>query len=385
MRMISAHSGSGGEFEIAIDGLAVGGDGVGRHEGQVCFVPYGVPGDIVRVRITRQTKSALWAEIRDVVSPSADRVVPVCPCFGRCGGCCWQHIAYPVQERWKHRIVAETVRRLGGVEAVVGWVAEPASSFGYRTRARFHVEGKAVGFLASGSHTVVDIENCPVCHDRLNAALACLREQPEKADVEVTVNPEGEETLVWTRCRALRSAFLDMKSFLFDGVPIINGCFSQASLILNRLLRRVVDDHVGMPSTLLDLYCGNGNLSLHHAAHARVVGLDRDPRATKAASRIATGSYRAGSEEAFCKMLCKAWDVVLLDPPRTGAKSIMESLGKAVANAIVYVSCDPATLARDIRILSAHGWKPVRITALDLFPHTSHVETVCRLERTTAV
>ncbi|HNR35668.1 MAG TPA: TRAM domain-containing protein [Candidatus Hydrogenedentes bacterium] len=373
--------GPGGECEIAINGLAAGGDGVGRHEGQVCFVPYGVPGDIARVRITRQTKSALWAEIREIVSPSPDRVEPACPYFGRCGGCCWQPIAYPVQEGWKRRMVAETLRRIGKVEAEVEWAAEPASPFGYRTRARFHAQGKAFGFLASGSHTVVDIENCPVCHDRLNAALARLREQPEKADVEVTVNPEGDETLVWTRCRALRSAFPEASSFLLDGVPIVNGCFSQASLILNRLLRRIVDENIGQPSSLLDLYCGNGNLSLHHARLSRVVGMDRDPRATRAASKLAPGAYQTGGEEAFRKALRKTWDVVLLDPPRTGAKAIMESLGKAPAGAIVYVSCDPATLARDLGMLAAHGWKPVRITAMDLFPHTSHVETVCRLER----
>lgn len=368
-------------FDIAIDGLAIGGDGVGRHEGQVCFVPYGVPGDVVRVRVVRRTKSVLWADIEDIVQPSPDRVPAVCPQFGKCGGCCWQHIAYPVQEQWKRRMVAETLRRIGGVETDVAWVSDPSMQFGYRTRARFHAQGKALGFHAPGSHTVVDIERCPLCHDRLNAVLTRLRELPERAEVEVTVNPEGGEVLVWTPSQAIRAAFPKMVSFLFDGVPIVNGCFSQASLLLNRLLRRVADETVGDVSSLLDLYCGNGNLSIHWAGTSRVKGIDRDRRVIDAVAKLGMGTYRTGGEDAFRGALRKTWDMVLLDPPRTGAKAIMTDLGKTAARAIVYVSCDPATLARDVKTLTAHGWNLLRVTAIDLFPHTSHVETVCRLER----
>ncbi len=367
--------------EIAIDGLALGGHGVGRVDGQVCFVAYGVPGDLLRVRIVRRTKAVLWGAIEEIVSPSPDRVPPVCPYFGRCGGCCWQHIAYPVQEHWKQRIVAETLRRIGGVETTIDWISDPSKQFGYRTRARYHAAGGSLGFLAPGSHTVLGIEHCPLCHDRLNAAFALIRELPQKADVEVVANPDGGEVLVWTESSAIRAAFPKTASFMFDGVPIVNGCFSQASLHLNRLLTRVVDETIGEASSLLDLYCGNGNLSLQRANTTRVMGIDHDHRVIEAVGKLGMGMYMAGDEAAFCEALRQPWDVVLLDPPRTGAKAIMASLGEAATCAIVYVSCDPATLARDVKMLAVHGWKPVRVTALDLFPHTYHVETVCRLER----
>ncbi|MCX5758240.1 MAG: hypothetical protein NTU83_06985 [Candidatus Hydrogenedentes bacterium] len=378
--------------EMAIDGLAFGGYGVGRIDGQVCFVAYGVPGDRLRVRIVRRTKSVLWGEIEEIVSPSADRVPPTCPYFGRCGGCCWQHIAYPVQEHWKRRIVAETLRRIGGVktkspanddfvEATVDWVSDPSRQFGYRTRARYHASGGSLGFLAPGSHTVMDIEHCPLCHDRLNAAFARIRELPVRADVVVVVNPEGGEVLVWTESPAIRAAFPRTASFMFDGVPIVNGCFSQASLLLNRLLTRVVNETIGEASSLLDLYCGNGNLSLPRAGTTRVMGIDHDHRVIEAVRELGMGTYVAGDEAAFREALRQPWDVVLLDPPRTGAKAIMAGLGETATHAIVYVSCDPATLARDIKTLAGHGWKPVRVIAIDLFPHTYHVETVCRLER----
>lgn len=381
------------EHTVEITALAHGGDGIGRIEGKVCFVPYGLPGDTLRVRVTREAKNALWAAVEEVLSPSPHRIPAACPVFGRCGGCSWLHFAYPAQAEWKQRIVRDALERMAGINSAIEWLEEPALRLGYRTRAEFHGDGERLGFFAAGTHDVVDIEQCPLCHPRLNEALAALREIRIKGALTVTVNPEGEETLVWTHFpkRALKHRFplanmphepVPRSRFVFDGVPIVNGTFSQSSLLLNRLLVRVAHDLIGEAVSVLDLYCGSGNLSLGLPNRTRVVGMDHNHEAVKAANGMKRGEYRRGGEETMAKLITdEEWDTILLDPPREGAKAIMPELAACHARAIVYVSCDPVTLGRDVKTLLTGGWKPARTIALDLFPNTPHVETVCRLER----
>jgi len=181
-----------------------------------------------------------------------------------------------------------------------------------------------------------------------------------------------------TNTRRDRSRF----QFLYDGVPVVNGAFSQASLLLNRMLRAHTDECIGAPASLLDLYCGNGNLSLHHAAASEVLGVDHDAVVVNAAAALVPRAFVRGTEKEMVGLLKKRpWEVILLDPPRSGAHALTGALAAARARKIVYVSCDPATLARDLRDILAGDWSLTQVNALDLFPHTPHVETVCVLER----
>jgi len=283
--------------------------------------------------------------------------------------------------------------RIAGLEVAVDCVCDENLCLGYRTRAEFHGDGTRLGFYALRSRRVVDVAQCPLCHVRLNAALERLRATTREGAIELMVNPEGTDTLAWTMRPnpKLRTAFPlanslygrgRRSSFLFDGTPIVNGTFTQSSLLLNRLLRQTVCQVVGTPSSLLDLYCGNGNLSLSFADSARVLGLDHNRAAVRAAEAIGAGTYRVGDESAFRKALhTETWAVVLLDPPRTGAKGILDALVACEAQHIVYVSCDPATLARDAKRLAEHGWRVARLRVVDLFPNTAHIESVCQFER----
>lgn len=380
-------------MEVAITALAHGGDGIGRVDGQVCFVPYGLPGDQLRVRVTRRAKRALWAEIVEVIDAAPSRCAADCPVFGRCGGCSWLHFAYPAQAEWKCRIVRELLQRLGGIEAAPEWIEDASLRLGYRTRAEFHGDGTALGFYAAESHSIVDIARCPLCHDHLNAALALLREAGVKGAAAVTVNPEGEAAMVWTRFlrRSLRDRFSMANTpqedgprfrFVFDGVPIVNGTFSQASLLLNRLLVKTVHAFVGKPVSLLDLYCGNGNLSAGLPQRTQVTGVDQNRAAVQAAREARKAEYRAGDEAVMCKLIKQGdCECILLDPPREGAKTVASAIASCSARAVVYVSCDPATLARDLKVICGGGWRLVRSAVIDLFPNTPHMETVCRLER----
>jgi 23S rRNA (uracil1939-C5)-methyltransferase len=379
---------------IEITAVGHGGAGIGRLDGQVCFVPYGLPGDTLEVKVTRANKKMLWGELVNVVQPSPDRVEPNYPNWRRSGVSTWLHFRYPAQAEWKQRIVMDCLQRIAGLDIpALEWQEDPALRTGYRTRAEFHGDGKQFGFYALGSHDIVDTIECPLCHPALNRALTRLRELELKGSVTVTVNPEGDEVQVWTNFnnRRLRDRFPQSGTpdderppaqFDFDGVPIVNGAFSQSSLLLNRLLVSTVHEFTGSPRSLLDLYCGNGNLTLGLPDRTGVVGLDHNKIAVKAASRKGRGEYHAGQESKMVKKIEEnVWEVIVLDPPRAGAKPLVPALAKSKAEKIIYVSCDPATLARDLKGLSDGGWKLDRLRALDLFPNTAHVETVCCLTR----
>jgi 23S rRNA (uracil1939-C5)-methyltransferase len=379
---------------VEITAVGHGGAGIGRIAGQVCFVPYGLPGDHLSVKIKKATRKALWAELVEVLEPSPDRVEPNYPGWQSSGVSTWLHFKYPAQAEWKQKIIKGCLSRIAGIDDVsLAWRENAELRTGYRTRAEFHGDGKRFGFYALGSHDIVDTTTCPLCHPRMNHALTRLRELELKGSVTVTVNPEGDDLLVWTNfnSRKLRDRFPQSGTpkderapsrFILDGVPIVNGGFSQSSLLLNRLLVETVHQYLGKPTTLLDLYCGNGNLSLGLPEKTEITGIDHNRIAVKAADRVGRGTYFAGDEGKMIKRIKEdQWDAILLDPPRAGAKNLVPHLATCHARTLVYVSCDPATLARDLKGLCAGGWRIAQTVALDLFPNTAHVETVCQLKR----
>lgn len=380
-------------FEIQIERVVPGGDGLGRIDGQVCLVPYGLPGDRLAISEPKRRNGVLRAEMTEVVHASPARTVASCPAFGTCGGCTWLNFAYPAQAEAKCAIVVDCFRRIGRLDVSPRWVEHAALRLGYRTRATFRAAHGKCGFLAARSHDIVDIAACPLCHSRLNEALATLRASGLEGELDITVNPDGPETLVWVRERAdeVRRVFPLTNSpadsgvrhqFQFDGVPIACGGFSQSSLLLNRMLVKAAHEALGDGATLLDLYCGNGNFSLPLASARTVKGIDHNRAAIAAAQSMGRGTYEQGDEGAFVRAIGSAdWDAILLDPPREGAKAIMPAVAGSRARRIVYVSCDPATLARDARVMVDAGWAVVSLEVVDMFPQTAHVECVAAFAR----
>jgi 23S rRNA (uracil1939-C5)-methyltransferase len=381
------------EHVVDITAVAHGGHGITRIDGQVCFVPFGLPGDRARIAIAREQKGVLWATLLEIVEPSPHRAPSPCLAAVETGACMWSQFAYPGQAAWKVQIVRDSFARIGKMEVEPAWRDVPELRVGYRTRAEFHVQHGRIGYYALGSHDVIDVPACPLSHPRLNDALARLRTWRPQGAVEITINPEGDEVLVWTRhpdaevervfpqAQHMRSEE-PRAQFIFDGVPIVNGCFSQSSLLLNRLLVQTVHDQLKGAATLLDLYCGTGNFSLTLPSSIEVTGIDHNRAAVAAAGALGRGRYLAGDESVMAKtVLTETWDGILLDPPRSGAKPLVEALASSRAAAMVYVSCDPATLARDVKLLHAQGWMPRTVEVIDMFPHTPHVETVCVLDR----
>lgn len=381
-------------IELTVDSVAHGGDGIARLDGLVVFVTGAFPGDRVLARITRRGKRALWGVMEKLIDAGPCRSQEDTPAPLSCSDAClWHDFSYPAQGEWKCRILSDVLKRIGDLDIEVDWLEAPELREGYRTRANFHGDGEKLGYYARKSHEIIEAASCPSNHPRLNETVALLQEFFLRGNVQVTVNPEKEEVLVCVQedNAGLRERFpmLNLKSdrkrhhFLFDGVPVVNGGFSQASLLLNRLLKEKVDTAIGDAGSLLDLYCGSGNFSMHHRSEMKVLGLDHSREAIYAAREIAPQSYRRGNEKEMKHLLQQsAWDVIVLDPPRTGALAVAEPLRESRAKGIVYVSCDPATLARDLKILCATDvWTLQELTAVDMFPHTPHVEAVAVLQR----
>lgn len=379
-------------LDLEITSLAAGGDGVGRDAGgRVTFVPRTAPGDRVRARIVKQTKTFARAELVEVLAPSAARVEPPCPHFTEgCGGCDWMHVARAEQLAAKQAIVAGALRKLAGL--AVHPIADPAPPLGWRRRARFHVGGDAVGLYQLGTNRIVPIDRCPQLDPRLGAAYektAALT--PPAGELALLVGHQGDIALATTRPWRLALGLVEsdwlsgvVSAGVTVGEPVIEvepglwgspWDFAQASAAGNaELIARVAEALGPGPGSLLELYAGNGNLTRGLVAAGWTV------QATDgvAPPKPPTPDYLAGEVTEVLEKLRGPYDAVVLDPPRAGAADAIDHIVRFAPRTIVYVSCDPATLARDAEKLGAAGYVATDAWPVDLMPQTSHVEVVLR-------
>ncbi|MGB4600123.1 MAG: 23S rRNA (uracil(1939)-C(5))-methyltransferase RlmD [Trichlorobacter sp.] len=431
--------------EVTIERLAFGGSGVGRIDGKVCFVPFSAPGDRLTVRVVKEHRSWLEAELVEVREASPLRVQPVCSAFGQCGGCDWQHLHYAAQAEAKRSILLETLQRVGKlVEPPVGQTVMAPAAYGYRARAQFKLhqtaDGLKAGFYRRGSRSVIDLpQGCPVVTPAINSALARLRQQleslPDADSVSQISLEEGEQgchaMLRYTGSDPQRLAahlrqqagLLNLAGlFLQSGrkenlTPVFGderityrvpsgeagelllgygiGGFSQVNRQQNQAMIRLVHQllHPAPKDRLLDLYCGNGNLSLPLAEQcSEVVGIEGyQPSIASAVDnsrqvRVNNSTFRCADAAAELQRLItqqQRFGAVLLDPPRSGAPDLVRTLPLLGASRIIYVSCDPGTLARDLASLTGSGnYRLESALPLDMFPQTGHLETVACLTRT---
>ncbi len=421
---------------LEIDSLAYGGDGVARWDGRVAFVPGALPGDVVSAHIAQDKGTYLRAALDRVEEPSPDRIEPFCPLADRCGGCQWQELSYPAQLRWKHAIVEESLRRLGGFADIpVGECLPSPVERGWRTVARFPsaVEGGrfVMGYFGRRSHRIVDVPSCPVASDRVNRIAEAVRGLPgiERAYVrEVTVraswnHPSALVSLLvgrHTDLRSLAAALIDSGAGV-DGVALWIGdsietarrlktfgashrfekvnsrafriderSFFQVNIPQAERLAALAADalRMGEGTVLTDGYGGVGLFSLGCAPDTTDVRLfDTAEWAVDDASHNARelGFGRFAGHAGGAKEAVEAFGPsgrLVIDPPRTGlGLAAVEAAVRFGAERIAYVSCNPTTLARDLRLFAERGYTVVRATPVDMFPHTYHIETVAELER----
>lgn len=349
------------EVELVIDDVAFGGKGVGRADGKAIFVPFTMGGERVRVRVVREKKSFAEGELVEVLEPSPERVTPRCPYFGRCGGCSYQEMTYEQELHWKSHQVAQALQRIGKFrEPPLRPIVPAPQDYEYRNRITVHAERGAVGFYRHDAHRLIDIERCEIAAPAVNAELERLRGRRPR-DGHYTLRADPNEPRVFSQTN--------------DAV---------AAHLADRM------DEILAPgqSLLIDAYCGAGFFAKRlRGKFARVVGLDWDVHAIAAAKTNATEreNYFAGDlGPQFAELLRKAEPVstaVIVDPPSTGLSAeVREILRRYPMATLLYVSCNPPTLARDLAEL-AESYQLESVTPFDMFPRTAEIEVLAQLRR----
>jgi len=363
---------------VTIHDLAFGGEGVGRAGELVVFVPFVIPGEVVEAEVTEVKKKFARARLVRVVTASPDRVEPRCKYFGECGGCQYQHVAYTTQLRAKHKQIADLFQRVGGLSgAVIDPVVPCPEPYGYRNRIMVRTQWNRrrqrieLGFLGCDNEFVVSINECAIAEPGLNEDLQkVIANPPPRGGLKVTlrVTPEG-----WV---VPRDSFFQNNFFLLPKL---------VATVRERLRE-------AGSRRLIDAYCGVGFFALELAdLVTSFVGVEYDGLAIKAAKEnmalrgVTNGQFVGGAAEDYLGGLLARHPgeptTLVVDPPRTGIpRPALERIRRAHPQQVIYVSCHPATLARDLQVLCADGaYTLARVTPHDMFPQTQHVECVADL------
>ena len=346
--------------DLKIEDIAFGGKGVARENGKAVFVPFTIEGELVSAKITREKKQFAEAEIVDLRGGSPHRVEPPCPYFGRCGGCAYQHIDYAHQLEIKAGQVRNVLQRIGKLKDVPMRPMVPSPrEYAYRNRITVHAENGTIGYFRRDSHRLIDIERCPIAMDEVNRELADLRAQSVR---------DGHYTL---RARSGPRVFAQTN----DGVA-------------NALRDLIVEVIPSNQQLLIDAFCGAGFFTKALLdKFERIIGIDWDRFAIAAAKESATEkeTYIGGDVEAELSAMLQRSDpnqtTIIVDPPATGLSGqIRKTIVDLAPATLIYVSCNPATLARDLADLGAR-FKIESVTPLDMFPQTAEIEVVAHLQR----
>ena len=412
---------------VKIESMAFKGYGVSRTDGKVVFIPYSAIGDEGWVEIVEEKRNYSTGKWVEIFAPSSWRVDPPCPYFGTCGGCQWQHIDYAQQPELKKEILRDILIRLGKLRETPFITVFPSPDpYDYRTRVQLKVKGEKLGYYQERSHQLVDIERCPIAHPLVSEIIPLLRKErfflspTEEIDINVSLEDERGILIVrllktsqkWeTSARQLLKSHPILKGittlrerqitslgkpYLSFTIPLkltlrtSPGSFFQVNLKQNEtLIQKVLEFSRGQKNErALDLYSGVGNLALPLATVTQEVwGIEENIVAVKDARFNAQFNGIENSKFIHGKVehILKKWkrerpDLVILDPPRTGCSEAVDQVAGLKPKRIVYVSCEPTILARDLRLFSDRGYFLRELALIDMFPQTYHMEVVALLE-----
>lgn len=422
-------------IEVVVEKLVYGGKGLARHDGLTIFIPGVIFGEKVTVEVKRKRKGITEAELVEIIEPSPDRITPPCKGEEECTGAHWPYISYQAQLRFKEEILLETLRKIGNIEPRNILPIIPShDTEHYRLRVQFNVRYKdsrpMIGFFREGTHHLIEIKNGFLLHPLINKSLDAIRkisdQLPPLKEIHMNVSPEGEVLILFFVELENPPTLTPIFEILREDVREIVGIMSYAGRkkweVLGRnYLRLKLDDFTfystegnffqvnwkqnkNMVNSLLnlaelrgnervlDLYSGIGNFSLPLARRLeKVVGIESGYSSVEDARRNAEENG-IRNIEFICEDVRKGLkallekkekvDLIVLDPPRAGAtKKIIDRISAFSPSKILYISCNPTTLARDIGWLKEGGYSLKRLLPIDMFPHTCHIETIAEIVR----
>lgn len=385
-------------LEVTIEKIVPNGFGLAFTEGLTVFVSLAAAGDRLKVKITQKKGRLAFAEIVEIIAPSPDRIEAPCVYFGACGGCDFQQMNYAAQLRAKVSIVRDCLTRIGKIDypSEIEIIGSPRP-FRYRARAQWHADTRRrrIGYFRRQSHNVIDVEDCPILTEELQNTLTNLRSNLDwesfwSEKIEIEAANAGDKVSIYSSELVEPtdeiSFQLDDNRYFYDARSFFQG----NPFLIKPLVETALGDASG--KTALDLYCGVGLFTLPLAGRfEKVFGIEQGEKAIESARKNleharlesaefyaeAVGEWLTANADALNEI-----DFVLLDPPRTGAeRETIEQIIKLAPARISYVSCDPSTLARDLRLLCENAYEIESIIAIDLFPQTHHIETVVKLRR----
>lgn len=384
--------------DVTTERLAYGGDAIARHQGLAVFIPFAAPSERLRVHIIERKKNFARAVIDKILEPSPSRREAACRYFGHCGGCQLQHLTYAAQLEAKAGFVRDAIERIGGLDWPHQIEIRHAAEFGYRGRAQLKLDcvTGTVGFNRTASNAVCDVSSCPILVPELDRALRSVRDAFASAPVEDQIPNRlrvdlaaGESGVSFNPAFAgLPGGALQrtIKDATYNFGP---STFFQAN---PGLLDELVDEAIGSDAgdVAIDLYAGVGLFTIQLARRfTRVIGVEGDRSTAQFATeniiinRVENVEFKNAGVEAWMKSFAHrnppSPDLIVLDPPRTGAAGSINHIAAARPSRISYISCDPSTLARDLRTLVSSGYDVTKVIGIDLFPQTYHVETVASL------
>ncbi|MEQ1604671.1 MAG: class I SAM-dependent RNA methyltransferase [Pyrinomonadaceae bacterium] len=393
---MSKHYTTGDIIEVRVEKIVPRGFGLGFAENLTVLTPLTVPGDLVRVRIVEVKKRMAFAAVVEVKEPGPKRVEPPCEYFGKCGGCDFQQMSYQAQLAAKVGILRDCLHRIGKIEyeGEIPVIGSP-NEFGYRSRARWHIDRRKrkLGYFRRDSHDIIDITHCPILTPGLQSSLEYTRESmdwdglwADEAQVEAATGEEGRVSL-YSADMVEPTAELTFATKDDTYIFSAQAFFQANKFLIGDLIEVAIGGTSG--KTAFDLYSGVGLFALPLARHfEKVVAVEEHPVSVGFAKnnikhslltniemvQSAVGRYLNGNQG-------REIDFVLIDPPRSGTeKQTMPLIAKLKPKEISYVSCEPSILARDLRMLLDAGYRIEKMTAIDLFPQTHHIETVVRLK-----
>lgn len=393
-------------IDLSIESVAFGGSGVGRYSGMVCFVPYTLPGETVRVRIIQERKSFIITELLQVLIPSPERIVPVCPFAGKvCPGCAYQHMQYECEVKIKDQQFRNFISRIANINPDI--FRPPVKSdreLYYRNKmilhSSFDKEEKRLGYFMSDNHTILNIPHCPLASPAINAKLESLLKDPGfshslRDSMTVSFRETANEGVIFWRNSPPDKLSWLKEATACGNVSVPVGSFSQVNPFCRDSLMLTVADvlKAEKPATFIDLYCGSGLFSVVAATVGvpNIIGADLDGSGIKAAeynlsrfnskTTLVTGAT-ADIMPGILKQIVPDKTLLAIDPPRSGLDATaLNLLCQSHLKSIIYISCAPDILQRDLQALCSSGFRLESSGMIDMFPRTAHFETLTWLRR----